>query len=645
MTRRSIRFLRVMLAALLLALLLLLVFGTTSPALRAQSIQRHLATGSAFQPQGVLPPATPTATPSPTSQGTIFGGRGPNGSCSNPVGGGSFAAMLQQDFRWGTDHLSPRYRHDTLDRLCNDFWAWFNPAGQDVPARQVLSTLRWPTDLFARPWLDGVIHVGWMPIAFPTTPTPVCPGDQNCGVSTDNPACLVPLIFGQTWNICDPVRAVINAIANAISQGFKSASTQVTFLWQTPLQPFEDEKAAHLLSFWNASWSIVLLCLAAVVAWGALRSMVGSVISWLSYAQVIELLPRLIFALLAALLSRQFFVLLIQANNALSSHFSPTLLQMIIGRPNPGIKLGLVQILFGGMGYALMVEEAGRLGMLFVLFAASPILFFFAALPETQRWALGAAQAAILLTFLQAIQAFILDVGNLLFSSVQVGSQSNLTLLYTLVAIALLYLALVVFFALIRIAFGTSGYWIAGFPLLAGAALRWGMRGAWRSLVRASVPGPNHLVMPGDNAVRNSTRFGQGRSAASVGQRNTSARTGGNEPPRWGGRGKGGGKPGGGPHPGNGGGPRPGPGQTGTPAPQASPHPTRPLGSGNIPPTRTAPPRSTPRVPHPQPPGTPLAQVPRRGRGAAVPRPSVPNPHSSPSATRRASKERSNKTP
>ena len=626
MIRRSMRFL----CLILLFVLLLLVLG--SAPLQAPPIR--LQGGAGGVSQGVLRPPTPSPspTPAPSSQGTIYGGRGPGGSCFNPVGGGAFATILQQDFHWGTDHLSARYRQDTVDRLCNDYWAWFDPNGQDVPARQVLSTLHWPPDLFAQPWLDGFVHVSWIAISFPTTPTPVCPGNGNCG-EPSNPACFVSLLFGQTWNICDPIRAIINAVANAISQGYQQSAAQVTFLWQTPLAPFQEDNA-HLLNFWNSSWAIVLLCVTAVVAWGALRSMVGAVVSWLSYAQVIELLPRLVFALLAALLSRQFFVLLIQANNALSSHFAPTLLETIVGHPNPGIKLGLVQILFGALGFALIVEEAARLALLYVLFAASPLLFFLAALPETQHWALGAARAAIMLAFLQAIQAFILDVGNRLFDSVLAG-QNDLTVLHLLVALALLYLALVVFFALMRLAFGTSGYWVAGFPLLALVALRSGTRGAGRNLSRAFSVRSNTLAMPGGGGtpVQTSPRVGQRQA----GGRQRSARPGGGGPaPRGGTRGGGGGNRGGGgagnPRPGVAPRGNPGPGPAGPLTPQANPRPARPGGGVGRNPTVPLAPPSSPRVQSTAPPPAPGAAgsaTPRRPPVVAPGGP-APQPRSSP---------------
>lgn len=502
---------------ILCALLLLLVFSAVSSglALAAPPGRQQAGAGGAPRPRGIILPPAPSVTPTAIAHGVIYGGRGPGGSCSNPSGGGSIAALVQQDFHWGTARLNPGYRGDTLDRLCNDFWAWFDPTGQDVPVRQVLQTLHWPADLFAQPWLAGLVHVSWMPIAFPTTPTPVCPGGQNCGAPNENPACYwSPQVgsFQPTFNLCAPIRAAINAVAGAIGQGYRDSAAQVAFLWRTPLSPFQRDTTGGLLSLWNLAWRLVLFAVTAVVAWGALRSMIGAVVNWLSYAQIIELLPRLCFALLAALLSRQVFVLLIQANNALSAIFSNSLFQTIIMHPNPGIRLGLLQILYGLLGLALIVEGAARLALIEALFAASPLLFFLAALPETQRWAQVSAIAAVLLIFLQSVQAFLLDVGDHLLMSVLHAQSGSLNVVQLLVALAILYLTLTLFVAFLRAAFGPGGYALAGFPLLTLTVLRRASRSARSGLTVSAraMAGPRGGMPPGGRFTFTGGRLSRG---------------------------------------------------------------------------------------------------------------------------------------
>ncbi|MBO0793388.1 MAG: hypothetical protein J2P36_20885 [Ktedonobacteraceae bacterium] len=451
------------LLALLFVVALLLFALPSSP---AQA--RSMAWQQAGTPQG-----------STHSQGTIYGVGQFGNTCENP-GGGTIAQTITFLFNWPADRLSPKYQHDTVDSLCLDYWAWngpqFGAKGTDVPVHELLHTLHWPADLFKKPWSEGTIHVHLIGFVAPvqpvTGPTKTFIQDGN-GNTESTRACFLSLPFGQSFDLCQAARGLINAAAQAIGDFYHTNEQQLHFLWQTPLSPFQDDQSAGLIRLWTASWSIVLVCVTAVIAWGALRSMLGAVVSWLSYAQVLELLPRLVFALLAALLSQHLFILLIQANNALSGLFSSTTLQTIVRTPNPGIRLGLLQVIYGLSGLVLVVEEAARLAFIYILYAASPLLFFLAALPETQRWAQGAARAAILLIFLQAMQAFMLDVGNRIALSVLHQSDGSLSIVQLLLALAVLYVALATFVAVVRMAFGVGGYALAGGPLLfLGAAGR-----------------------------------------------------------------------------------------------------------------------------------------------------------------------------
>ncbi|MBO0782460.1 MAG: hypothetical protein J2P37_26905 [Ktedonobacteraceae bacterium] len=444
-------------ALVLLVAIALLLLAFPPRRAQAQSMIPHHDTTS----QGVASP-----------QGTIYGVGRFGSTCENP-GGGTIAQTITFLFSWPADRLSSKWQHDTVDRLCLDYWAWNDPQfgakGTDVPVHELLRTLHWPADLFAKPWSEGTIHVHLIGFVAPvqpvTGPTQTVFQDGN-GNKESTPACFLALPFGQSFDLCQATRGLINAAAQAIGDFYRTNTQALHFLWQTPLSPFQDNQPVGLIHLWTTSWTIVLVCVTSVVAWGALRSMLGAVVSWLSYAQVMELLPRLVFALLAALLSRHLFLLLIQANNALSSIFSSTTLQTIVGTPNPGIRLGLLQIVYGLLGFVLVVEEAARLAFLYILYAASPLLFFLAALPETQRWAQSAARAAILLTFLQAIQLFILDVGNRITLSILRQSNGSLSIVQLLLALAVLYVALATFVAIVRMAFGVGGYALAGGPLL-----------------------------------------------------------------------------------------------------------------------------------------------------------------------------------
>lgn len=277
-------------------------------------------------------------------------------------------------------------------------------------------------------------------------------------------------IFGEHHiDVCFPIRLIVEAGAGTIRSIFHAVTKQVDFLWSTPLSPFQDNTQGGLISVWDISWGIVLSCVTAVIAWAGLRYAVGSVLSWLSYANLIELIPRLLFALLAAFFSKTFFIMLIQTNNALAGIFNTNALTIIMDQTTTGIISNLMQILYGVLAFVLILEGVARIAVIYLLFAFAPILFFLAGLRETQRWAKNAAVAAVLFIFLQAIQAGTLDVGGRIMTSVLHSKPEDVTFLNLLVAVAIMYITLTLFFSITRMALGRGGDALAATPFMAAA--------------------------------------------------------------------------------------------------------------------------------------------------------------------------------
>jgi hypothetical protein len=392
------------------------------------------------------------------------------------------------------ERLNPRYQTDTHDLLCAQFWP---KQDETLSEQKLLQLLHWPSDfLIGTPeqLAKTSITISAVPPGQVQQMGPYDPNAPFASEAANPPPQAKQFCFwnfdlagtAQTVNLCDPVRQAVNGAADLIGEIYQSNASTLSFLWRTPTDAFHNDAVAGLLSMWNLSWAIVLAFLTAVIAWGALRSMVGSVVSFLAYAQITELLPRLIFALFAALLSKQVFLLLLQANNALSSLFSNTTLFTIVGHRDPGISVGLIQIAYGLLGFALIIEEATRIALIYLLFAASPLLFFFAALPETQHWAKASASAAVVVIFLQAVQSFTMDVGNRILMSILHGQSGTLSFLQILVAIAVLYLTIAEFFALLRLAFGSAGgFALAGGPLAVAALGQWGISRGLRAISNA----------------------------------------------------------------------------------------------------------------------------------------------------------------
>ncbi len=429
------------------------VLGTFTQAL-VQSQQGGL--GGAFGATSYTPASSanaPVTRLSDPGQAKIYGGSGPGGVCLGTSGAGN--DMIHMDFGWAASYLNKNWQNYDAYRLCNDHYTWETVT--NIPLQKVLQTLQWPPDLLDPQYTNQMVTLEPLNSFDPVTQQAQQQQQQVTQQNQSSGPCdWVPdlVIAHPHIDICAPIRLLVGAGSAAIRGVYQNTTAQINFMWQTPLAPFQVDASGGLLTIWSTSWAIVLACITVVVAYGGLRYMLGSAVNWLAYATISELIPRLLFGLLAAYFSKEFFIMLIQANNALAGIFNQNTLDVVIYGKTTGVVSGCLQIVYGLMGFLLIIEEAARLAILYLLFAFAPILFFLASLRETQRWAKTAATAAIIFVFMQAIQAATLDVGGRVLSTVLHNTDGNLSFLNILVSLAILYITLALFFILARMALG-----------------------------------------------------------------------------------------------------------------------------------------------------------------------------------------------
>ncbi|HEU5382225.1 MAG TPA: hypothetical protein VFV38_42975 [Ktedonobacteraceae bacterium] len=422
----------------------------------------HGGLGGAYGAVSYALPASATATVTPTAppvvvQPKMYGGSGAKGACVGTSGAGN--NMIKMDFGWPASFLSTQWKDYARYRLCNDHYIWEEVTG--LPLQKVLQILHWPPDLLLPQYANQIVVLQPLRSFDPNTLQALQAQQQASGQSTEsNKNCLWHVSFAflnADIDICQPIRLLVGAASSGIRSIYQNTTAQIDFLWQTPLKPFQDDKTSGLLTIWSTSWAIVLACITAVLAYGALRYMLGSVVNWLAYANLAELLPRLLFGLLAAYFSKEFFIMLIQANNVLAGIFNHGSLDTVINGKASGVVDESLQIVYGLLGFLLIIEEAGRVATIYLLFAFAPVLFFLASLRETQRWAKTAATASMIFVFMQAIQAATLDVGGRVLATVLHSTEGQLGFLNLLVSLTILYVALILFFVLARMALGVGG--------------------------------------------------------------------------------------------------------------------------------------------------------------------------------------------
>lgn len=491
-----------------------------------------------FQAQQNQKNGTPTPNPTP-GQGKVYGGTDSGGSCIGTSG--TIVTMLKFDFGWDQATLQAAVNSvwlaDTRDLLCNDNYFWETVTA--LSAQRVIQQLQWPANLLNPQYQSQIITLKPLSTFDMKTVQAQQAAQQGSNKPTGPCDWVVHVLFTYVHiDLCAPLRLLISATNAAIRGIYQAASSQLSFLQMTPTQPFTDNAAGGLLTVWTISWSIVLACIIAVVAWSALRYMLGSTMHWLAYANLVEMIPRLLLGLLAAYYSKQFFLLLIQTNNTLAAIFECSNAAVVanctkntigttINAPTTGTVAQALQIVYGGMGFLLIIEEAARIAVIYLLFAFSPILFFLASLRETERWAKSTALAAILFILLQAMQAATLNVGEGVLSGVLHNSASQLGFLNLLVAIAILYITLLLFFSITRMAFGFAGGPLALAPVemsmgLAGAGGR-ALIGSGRALGGAA------RWAAGRAFTRSSSKSGSSSGSGSGGQQGGPGSPGGGQ--------------------------------------------------------------------------------------------------------------------
>lgn len=346
-----------------------------------------------------------------------------------PAACGTPAQITQKDFGWSVTLLSAKYQKATTPTLCDTKWPW--TIMQCMPTSQVLATLGWPADLLQPQYLTQITCVP----ARRQQPTPTT-GD---GCPIDG---LIPFMPSSV-NMCLLFSKAINGLIVApIQSATNSAFGQAGgFVWQTPAI-YQANASGGLVSIWSLMLLLVDGCIALAVAWAGMRLILGQQ-SWMRYADAVEILPRIIFATLAAHFSLHFIQIVIEGNNAFCHVFAGDhqLIGLLTIQNAQGFTQFL-QIFFGVMLIALIITAITRLALLSILMVLSPWLLFALALPETEEIGRMGITAIIALTFMQALQLAVLTIGGRLLATVALGTGPNTVIVNLLSGIAVLFVML-----------------------------------------------------------------------------------------------------------------------------------------------------------------------------------------------------------
>lgn len=395
--------------------------------------------------------------------GKMFGGSGPNGTCQNSSAG-EIITMIMHDFGWSQQFLSPRWQNDTTDQLCNDHWIW--ETNQNLRVSDVLTTLQWPPDLLQPQYLTQGVLVQPLVKIDPVAANKQQQNQQNQQQQGSGGNC-VSLTGGIDFGAC------LSGFWNAIAQGAQNALTgfidwvtSFGFMFVTPAAL--TYKHGVVVNLWNWSLGVADAALALFLVIGGYNAMLRHSLGT-SYATVLEFLPRIALAAVAANFSLTFIASFIELNNTLCIAVQGALatagagdlsltfgnLLNLAGMPFYAAIAYLIELVFAAI---LSVQMLVRIALLDLLTVLSPIWLLLLGLRQTERWGrLGAAAFSATL-FLQFLQVLDLGLGSALVASFGHASATPVTIL---VGIASLYLAFrlpgMLYGAVLRPVEGASG--------------------------------------------------------------------------------------------------------------------------------------------------------------------------------------------
>ncbi len=238
---------------------------------------------------------------------------------------------------------------------------------------------------------------------------------------------------------------VLHPLIDAINQN------SLNFITQTP--PAGTYQNATVMQFTTWSISVVNAAVAVFIVIAGYNIMIARQIG-VDYYELMEFLPRLALAVLAANFSLFFIRLFIDLENALNPDvinlFSLTILTNTITGIFHGNLLGagllafVLAIILGVMDLLVAWQMLLRLALLILLIVLAPLAFLCGALPQTQGYLRLWLSTFAATVFIQFFQVSALAIGGTLISYVTSANLFNLggSLLSIITSSAVLYLVL-----------------------------------------------------------------------------------------------------------------------------------------------------------------------------------------------------------
>jgi hypothetical protein len=280
-------------------------------------------------------------------------------------------------------------------------------------------------------------------------------GDSPVGEAGAEPAIDVPNPF-DIFSSLDPrtwataiLDAVVELIAGSMIEAIRGfvdwasglGDSSLNIITRTP--PEGTYESTTVRALWDLSRGIANASLAVIVMWGGFNVIVKQHLMRSPYDGVMELLPRILLAAIAANLSLELVRVLVDLNNALAGAVGG------VGLPGydqatasqSGMAMVMVAVTYAIVALLLTFQMLMRLALICLLIVVAPVMVVTWVLPQTQGWVRWWAHLLPITVMQQAVQVLVLRLGTALMVELTPGSPSN-ALLTLLLGIAVCYLTL-----------------------------------------------------------------------------------------------------------------------------------------------------------------------------------------------------------
>jgi len=348
--------------------------------------------------------------------------------------------MIMHDFNWNSTFLSPKWQTDTTDQLCNDHWIWNTT--QNLRVSDVLSTLQWPPDLLQQQYLTQGVQV--QPLA-KIDQVAASKQQQQQQQQASGGSCIS--LSGIDWGAC--WSGFWGAISQGITNAFHSFIDWATsFIPMFTTSPDLTYNQGVVKNLWAWSLGVADAALGLFLVIGGYNALMRHAVG-ANYHSIIEFLPRLILAAVAANFSLNFIGSFIELNNALCLGVQGALATAgagdlslpwgILNIANLPFYAASVYLVEGFISLLLVVQAVLRIALLDVLSILAPIWTLMLGLKQTERFGKLGATAFGATCFLQFLQSLTIGTGSALIAGFGHGSDTPITMLVGLGAVYLAF--------------------------------------------------------------------------------------------------------------------------------------------------------------------------------------------------------------